>query len=152
MRKTDIMFSVVYIIVMAIAATQLLDLEDMSSAVVSAKLYPWLVIGIGGFVGLLELLRSIFARPDPDAPSFAEIWHSALAPRRMRLLALFIIYLLAIKPIGFLIATAIFCTVTILVLSPKRDVTGAAIAVSVSVGTVGLIYLLLVVYLQAFLP
>lgn len=152
MRKTDMIFSVIYIIVMAVAGTQLLQLQDMSSSVVSAKLYPWLVIGIGGIVGLLELLRSMIAQRDPEAPSFAEIWNRAFAARRMILLALFVVYLIAIKPVGFLIATATFCVVTILVLSPQRSVAGAGIAVGVSVGTVALIYVLLVVYLQAFLP
>lgn len=152
MRKTDIILSIAYIAMMAVAATQLFSLEDMSSAVVSAKLYPWLVIGIGGIMGILELLRSILARRDPNDATFAEIWQSAFAPRRMMLLGLFVLYLIAIKPLGFLIATATFCILTIAALSPRRTAGGYAIAATVSAGTVGLIYLLLVVYLQAFLP
>jgi hypothetical protein len=80
------------------------------------------------------------------------VWAKAFATRRMVLLGLFIAYLVAIKQIGFLVATGVFGFVTIMTLAPRRDLRTIVIAALASSGTLALIYVLLVVYLQAFLP
>lgn len=152
MRTTDLIFTALYIVAFLVCATQLFSLQEMSSSVVSAKLFPWGVIIIGIAMGLIEGLRTILAPEPENTPTFREIWQHAFTPRRMTLLGLFIAYLISIKIVGFLVATAVFCAGTILILSPQRNLSVAALAVAIAGGTLGLIYLLLVVYLEAFLP
>ncbi|SKA38021.1 tripartite tricarboxylate transporter TctB family protein [Consotaella salsifontis] len=152
MRKTDLIFSAVFILCFVVAASQLFKLEDMNSAVVSAKLFPWLVVGLGLVVGVLETIRTLLSASDDKRRSLRAISAVAFAPRRMMLLALFVAYLFAIQPIGFLLATAIFCVATIVLLAPRRSFGTVAVACAIAVGTSSFIYVLLVVYLQAFLP
>ena len=138
--------------VLLVAASQLSQLKDNSAAVVSAQLFPWLVVTTGMVIGLLETLRTILSRPDGNAPTFSMVWAKAFATRRMVLLGLFVAYLVAINLIGFLAATGVFGFVTIMTLAPQRDLRTVVIAALASTGTLALIYVLLVVYLQAFLP
>lgn len=152
MRKTDLLLSAFYIIALVISATQLSSIGEMNSSTVSAKLWPWLVIGSGLVMGLVETIRTIVARQPADAPTFEDIWAKAFAMRRMLILGLFILYLVLIQPIGFLIVTALFLFGTIVILTPQPNARSVAAAAAVTAGTLGLIYLLLVVYLQAFLP
>lgn len=152
MRATDLLFSAVYIIAFLIAATQLSQLAEMNSATVSAKLFPWLVVGTGLAVGVIETLRTLMTAEPEGAPTLRVIWSSAFARRRMVLLGLFILYLVLIKPVGFLIATAAFIFGTTVILTPRPTVISTITAALVSAGTLGLIYVLLVIYLEAFLP
>ncbi|MEF2072708.1 tripartite tricarboxylate transporter TctB family protein [Consotaella aegiceratis] len=152
MRKNDLLFSAIYLLVMLVAASRLSRLGDLNSAVVSAKLYPWLVIGTGLLVGVVETGRVIFAaRPANDA-GFSFMWSRAFASKRVTLLVLFIAYLLLIETLHFTYATAIFCFATIVSLSPRRGLGDVLLAAAISAATVGAVYVLLVVYLQAFLP
>lgn len=152
MRTSDLIFSALYITALLIAASQLSKLSEMNAAVVSAKLYPWLMVGTGLAMGVLETLRILVSKEPEGAPSFSVIWHRAFARRRMMLLAAFVIYLAAISFVGFLVATAFFCFGTILLLTPKPRMTTVAVGALTTAGTLGLIYVLLVVYLEAFLP
>ncbi|MBO0906186.1 tripartite tricarboxylate transporter TctB family protein [Jiella sonneratiae] len=151
MRKTDLIFSAVFILAFLVAASQLFALSDLNSAVVSAKLFPWLVVGLGLLMGVLETGRTLVAG-DPSGVSFAEVWAQAFARRRMLLLVLFVVYLFAIQPVGFLLATGLFCFLTVVLLAPKRSPAVVAAAAALAIGSVAFIYILLVVYLQAFLP
>jgi hypothetical protein len=152
MRTSDLIFSAFYIVALLIAASQLSKLSDMNTAMVSAKLYPWLVVGGGLAMGVLETLRTFALKEPEGAPSFSVIWHRAFARRRMILLAAFVVYLAAITFVGFLVATTIFCFGTILLLTPKPRMTTVIVSALTTAGTLGLIYVLLVVYLEAFLP
>lgn len=152
MRKTDLLFSAFYMAVLLVAASQISQLSDISDAVVSAKLFPWLVIITGMALGVLEIGRTLLSSPDMNAPGFSIIWAKAFAPRRMVLLALFIAYLYAIELFGFLVATGLFCFITVMTLAPLRSPRTAITAIAVSIGTLTLIYVLLVIYLEAFLP
>ena len=152
MRATDLAFAVVYLLVLAIAASQISHLSDTSSTVVSSKLYPWVVVAAGLLMGGLEAVRTAFAGNQPDDPTFGEVWAGAFSRRRTLLLFLFILYLAGISSLGFIASTAIFCFVSIMVLSPVRSVRGGIIAAVIAAAVIGLIYVLLVVYLQAFLP
>ena len=117
-----------------------------------SKLYPWLVVGAGLAVGGLETLRTLVSKESGEVSGISVIWHRAFARRRMILLGLFVVYLAAIAFVGFLASTAMFCFCTILVLAPKRSMKAAVVAALTTAGTLGLIYVLLVVYLEAFLP
>ena len=152
MRTSDLIFSFLYIAALLIAATQLFKLSDMNDAVVSAKLYPWLVVGTGLAVGGLETLRTLVSKESGEVSSISVLWHRAFAHRRMILLGLFVVYLAAIAFVGFLVSTAMFCFCTIVVLAPKRSMKTVVVAALTTAGTLGLIYVLLVVYLEAFLP
>ncbi|MBL1437751.1 MAG: tripartite tricarboxylate transporter TctB family protein [Rhodobacteraceae bacterium] len=152
MRATDLFFSAFYIILLAVAGTQLSQLSDINSAEISSKLYPTLVVSIGLIMGVLETVRVLFARGGESLPKLSEVWAPAFNRRRMTLLFLFVVYLIAIKPVGFLVSTGMFCFGTIFILSPQRNLRVAAISIAVSAGILSLIYLLLVVYLEAFLP
>lgn len=152
MRKNDLIFSGVYMLVMVIAASRLFQLEEMGAAVVSAKLYPWLIIGVGLVMGVVETVRVFLAAQLADDPGLSAIWSRAFTPRRMILLVLFIAYLALIQPLHFLLATGLFCFATAVILAPRRDLKALVIAAAVSLAAIGLIYLLLVVYLKAFLP
>ena len=153
MRTTDLIFSGIYLAVLLIAFTQVSALSEIRSAsVTSAKLFPQLVLGLGLLVGVIEAIRTLLQRVPDDAPSFRTIWAHTFRQRRMMLLGLFVIYLFAIKPLGFLVATGLFCFVATFVLAPSRGPTTALIGLCVSLCTLALIYVLLVIYLQAFLP
>lgn len=152
MRKNDLLFSAIYMILMLVAASRLFRLEDMSSAVISAKLYPWLIIGTGLVMGAVETGRAIFAPKLANEPSLAQIWSRAFASRRIVLLVLFIAYLALIPTLHFIYATGLFCFTAMVALSPRRNPSAMLLAAGISIVTIGAIYLLLVVYLQAFLP
>ncbi|MCP1200559.1 tripartite tricarboxylate transporter TctB family protein [Notoacmeibacter sp. MSK16QG-6] len=154
MRTIDLIFSGVYLTVLLIAFTQIGDLREISAAsFTSAKLFPQLVLGLGLVMGVIETLRTLFLpSPADEGIGFRQTLAMTFRPRRMLLLALFVIYLAAIKPLGFLIATGIFCFATIALLTPRVTPVSLVIAALVSVCTLALIYQLLVVYLQAFLP
>lgn len=153
MRTTDILFSAVYLSVMLIGFTQIGNLTEFSaSGITSAKFYPQLVLGLGLLTGVIETGRTLMSNIYAEQPDFASTWRGAFRPRRMVLLALFIVYLLSMKPLGFMVSTAAFCFVTTVLLAPVRNPKLALVAGLVTLGTLALIYLLLVVYLQAFLP
>lgn len=152
MRKNDLLFSAIYMILMLVAGSRLLRLEDMSSAVISAKLYPWLIIGTGLIMGVVETGRALLAPKLANEPGSAGIWSRAFASRRIVLLVLFIAYLVLIPTLHFIYATGLFCFATMVALSPRRNLSTMLLAAGISAVTVGAIYLLLVVYLQAFLP
>jgi hypothetical protein len=152
MRITDIAFAGIYLLVLAVAATQISELSNASAEVVSSHLYPWVVIGTGLAMGGLETLRTAVAGSQAGDPSFTKVWEAAFASRRTQLLLLFILYLAAISFVGFVASTSVFSFVAIMILSPTRTWRGAAIAVAVTAGVIALIYFLLVVYLQSFLP
>lgn len=152
MRATDLAFAVVYLLVLAIAASQISYLSDTSSTIVSTKLYPWVVVVTGLVMGGLETLRTALAGNQPDDPTFGNVWAGAFSRRRALLLALFVLYLAAISFVGFIASTAIFCFVSIMALSPARSLRGAVIAAVIAAAVIAMIYALLVVYLQAFLP
>ena len=152
MRKNDLIFSAVYMLIMLVAASRLFRLEDLGSAVVSAKLYPWLVVGTGLVMGVIETGRVIVASRPASDPGLSAIWSRAFAPRRMILLVLFISYLALIETLHFSVATGLFCFTTIVALSPRWSFGRILSAAAISAATVGAVYLLLVVYLQAFLP
>lgn len=152
MRITDLAFAGIYLLVLAIAATQISELSNASAEVVSSHLYPWVVIGVGLTMGGLETLRTAAAGNQSGDPSFTEVWSGAFSSRRTRLLLLFVLYLGVISVFGFVASTAAFSFAVIMILSPTRTWRGAAIAAAISAGVIALIYLLLVVYLQSFLP
>lgn len=152
MRKTDLLLSAIYVIALIAAATQLPFSSDLSSTTASAEIFPWLVVGTGLLVGVIETLRTIIAKEPAGAPTFGEIWAKAFAARRMMLLGFFVVYLIVIKPLGFLVATALFLFGTISMLTPQPNLKSYSIAAALTAATLGLIYVLLVVYLQAFLP
>lgn len=152
MRTTDLLFSAAYLLIFIVLGSQISHLDSSSSATVSAQLYPWLVIGTGVFVGVIETARTLLASHGGGEPGFSELWNRALAPRRLLLLGLFVIYLAAITSVGFLSATAVFTFVTMIALSPRRDLKTFVVALISTAALVGFIYVLLVVYLQAFLP
>ncbi|WP_306152107.1 tripartite tricarboxylate transporter TctB family protein [Roseovarius sp. MMSF_3281] len=153
MRTTDLLFSALYLGVLLIAFGQMAGLNENSGAVyTSAKLYPTLVLGIGLLVGVIETTRTLLTKLPADAPTFSVVWQHAFGPRRMLLLGLFVVYLLAIKPVGFLVATFVFCFATTAALAPVRGPRLFLIAGVVALSTLAVIYLLLVVYLEAFLP
>lgn len=153
MRMTDLIFSALYLAALIIAFSQVSSLSEMASATyTSAKLYPQLVLGIGILVGVVETARTLIAAQPEGAPDFRAVWADAFRARRMVLLALFVIYLFSIKPVGFLVATFLFCFLTTIILAPMRGLKLCLIAACVALSTVGLIYVLLVIYLQAFLP
>lgn len=152
MRITDLIFSAIYLLVLGIGITQISHLSDTTSTVISSHLFPWLVLGGGLVMGVLETARVVFVGEAPDAPSLRTVWARAFSMRRLTLLALFIVYLFAITSVGFVGATAVFCFATIMVLTPRRSLKEALIAAAISGATIAGIYALLVVYLQAFLP
>ncbi|TPW30374.1 tripartite tricarboxylate transporter TctB family protein [Pararhizobium mangrovi] len=152
MKTNDLLFSAFYIVVLLIAGTQLSKLSDTNSAMVSSKLFPTLVIGAGLAVGVIETLRTLIAKTPDGAPSFSMVWSKAFAARRMMLLGVFVVYLFTITLVGFLVATSVFCFVAIILLTPKPRPSTFLGAAIVTAGTIGVIYELLVVYLQAFLP
>ncbi|WP_136067449.1 tripartite tricarboxylate transporter TctB family protein [Modicisalibacter radicis] len=152
MRVNDLLFSLLFILLFVVAATQITQLSEIASATVSARLFPEMVIGGGILMGVIEMIRTLVSRPRNDDPGFRESWKEAFLRRRMYLLGLFTVYLIAITHVGFLVATAVFCFVTILVLAPRIKPASLVIALAVTVGLLGLIYVLLVVYLKAFLP
>lgn len=152
MRASDLAFSALYLIALIIAATQISELAEWDSSVVSSHFYPWLVLGVGLVMGGLETLRTLFLEKAGDGPSFREVWARSFSGRRMLLLGLFVLYLFLIVPLGFMVATAGFCFLTVVLLAPGFSVRSAVIAALLAGGTVGFIYLLLVVYLEAFLP
>ncbi|MEW5423318.1 tripartite tricarboxylate transporter TctB family protein [Amorphus sp. 3PC139-8] len=152
MRTTDLIFSAVYLIALAIAASQISQLSDTTSTVVSSHLFPWVVLGTGLVMGGLETVRTVVAGNPAGAPTFRQVWEHAFKWRRLLLFVLFVVYLLAITTVGFMPATAVFCFATIILLSPKRSLREVILAAVITGATIYLIYLLLVVYLQAFLP
>lgn len=152
MRATDLVFAALYLLVLAVAATQISHLSDTNATIVSTKLYPSIVLGTGLAMGGLEALRTVFAGHQPDDPTFRGIWAGAFSRRRALLLILFVAYLAAITSFGFIASTAVFCFVSVMVLSPVRSVREAIIAAVIAAAVIALIYVLLVVYLQAFLP
>jgi putative tricarboxylic transport membrane protein len=103
-------------------------------------------------MGGLEVLRTVLAGSQPDDPTFSAVWAGALSRRRTLLLVLFVLYLAAITSFGFVASTAAFCFASIVILSPTRSLRGMILAAVIAAAVIGLIYLLLVVYLQAFLP
>lgn len=154
MRANDIFFCVLYLVVLGLAGEQIADLVDANSAVISSELYPTLIIGTGAAIGLFELARTIIAPPIKDGQGFFQYWAPAVAPGRLLLLFLFIAYLALIQLIGFLVATTVFCIGCMILLTPRRNrsLMAYVTALIVSAVLVGFIYLILVVYLQAFLP
>lgn len=152
MRTTDLLFSCVYLLALLIAFSQISSLSEFGGGVTSAKFYPQLVLGAGLLVGIIETIRILLAEVQKDDPSFASTWSKTFQAKRMVLLAMFVIYLMAMKPLGFLVATGLFCFVTVVLLSPTRNAKLYVAAALVTTATLVLIYLLLVVYLQAFLP
>ncbi|MFV0386077.1 tripartite tricarboxylate transporter TctB family protein [Paracoccus sp. (in: a-proteobacteria)] len=153
MRTTDLIFSALYLAALIVAFSQMSSLSEIAAAThTSAKLYPQLVLGIGILVGVIETFRTL-ATPQPEgAPDLRAVWADAFRRRRMVLLALFIVYLFTIQPAGFLIATFVFCFATTAILAPVRDLRLFLTAAVVALATVGLIHVLLVIYLEAFLP
>jgi hypothetical protein len=152
MRTTDLAFAGLYLLVLAIAASQISHLSDTSSTIVSTKLYPWVVLGTGLLMGGLEALRTVLAGSQPDDPTFGAVWAGAFSRRRTLLLVLFVLYLAAITSFGFIASTAVFCFASIVILSPARSLRETIMAAVIAAAVIGLIYVLLVVYLQAFLP
>lgn len=152
MRTSDLAFSLLYLLALIIAATQIGMLAEWGSSTVSSHLYPWLVVGAGLVMGGLETLRTLFLEKASDGPSLREVWAKSFAARRMLLLGLFVLYLFLIVPLGFMVATAGFCFLTVICLTPKVNVKTGVIAACLAAGTVAFIHLLLVVYLEAFLP
>ena len=152
MRTSDLAFSLLYLLALIIAATQISNLAEWGSSSVSSHLYPWLVVGVGLVMGGLETLRTLFLEKASDGPSLREVWAKSFAARRMLLLGLFVLYLFLIVPLGFMVATAGFCFLTVVCLTPKVTAKTGLIAACLAAGTVAFIHLLLVVYLEAFLP
>ena len=152
MRATDLLFSTLYLGVLLIAFFQISGLNEFGSGVYSEKFYPQLIMSVGIIVGVVETIRVVLTKTLSSDTRFSEIWANAFRARRMVLLGLFVVYLTVMQSVGFLIATGAFCFITILFLSPRITATSVLTAAIVSGCTLILIYVLLVIYLQAFLP
>jgi|GEM_PF-4317954 len=124
------------------------QLEELAYQVLSNKLFPYVTFA---FVILLSLglLVSTFVTPELVLP--ADYWRRIVSRRRLIMLGLFCVYLVVMPWIGFLTTSAIFMLATVAALSPnlRKDL---PIAVTLTAGIIGLIYLVFVHWLQVFLP
>ena len=106
------------------------------------------------FTSMIVLAVALFIRSfrlKESADHGLDAWKTLVSPKRLTILVMFTVYLLIIPVIGFLWATAVFVIAAIMMLSPKKK-KDLPIALAVTGGLVGMIYLVFSYWLQVFLP
>ena len=128
---------------------QATKIEDTAVTLTSNRMFPYLTIAL--LVALsLRLLATTFL-PAPAAHFPPGYWRRAVGSKRLLTLGVFVLYLVALKLVGFLVASAVFIVGLTAMLSPRlrHDL---PIAVAIAAGVVGACYLIFVQWLQFYLP
>ena len=149
MKTADRICAVLLILTSAFMIYQTSQMQELAYQILSNKLFPYItfVFVIVLSVGMVVMtLVPTVEKPLPDG-----YWRRIVGRRRAITLGLFCLYLFLMPVVGFLPASAGFILLTVAVLSPqlKRDL---PIAIAITAGVVGIIYLVFVYWLQVFLP
>ena len=109
------------------------------------EVFPKAITGIFLVMSIILLVKSILRRENYDKELI-------LNKRQALMFGAFIVYVLAIKYVGYLYSTPLYIAATILYLVPNRNVTEVVKAIAISIGTTALVYYVFAVELKVFLP
>jgi hypothetical protein len=149
MKTADRICAVLLILASIAMIYETSQMEELAYQILSNKMFPYITF-IFVIVLALGMIVATFV-PTVTVPLPTGYWRRIVGRRRMITLGLFCLYLLLMPVVGFLPASAGFIIITVAVLSPqlRRDI---PVAVAITAGVIGIIYLVFVYWLQVFLP
>lgn len=141
MIKSDRVFGLVVVLgALAYAASALQIQASFMSDPVGSKTFPLMIAGAAGLCGLVMLIRP---DPEPDWPGVGSLLAIAVS------VGVLVAYAYALKPLGFLLPTAIAAGILSYQISPK-PVVAALTGIGLSAGLFALFKFVLGLSLFAF--
>ncbi len=146
----DLWLGLLCLLISAVGAVMV---HDLSAGGVKTELgpafFPWLMVGGIAFFSVLLLVRAVLLGGSKDAQGDAD---SGFSLKLLGKLAFFVVFMLIYAAVyvevGFLISTAVFFIVAMLVLGERRIVHVAVIPVCVIVS----VYLIFTKIMQVYIP